>query len=104
VASGIEDDKESPVAGLGPGGYQRNLDNVRYRYAEDPKYRFVDIACNHYLQMAVELGIPGLALNLVITVYHCGCFFALETASKIGTSDGRSVLHSQASSFCLLFS
>jgi O-antigen ligase len=79
--------RESPVAGLGPGGYQRNLDNVRYRYAEDPRYRFVDIACNHYLQMAVELGIPGLALNLVITVLPLWMLFRVR--NRIENRDER---------------
>jgi O-antigen ligase len=79
--------RESPVAGFGPGGYQRNLDNVRYRYAEDPGYTFVDNACNHYLQMAAELGIPGLTLNLVITVLPLWMLFCVR--NRIENRDER---------------
>lgn len=77
--------KAAPLAGWGPGGFWRNLDNIRVRHGEKPGY--VDNAENLYLQLGAELGIPGLAVVL-------GLFFlplwALKGAwSRISVSEER---------------
>jgi O-antigen ligase len=58
--------REAPLAGWGPGGYFRQLDNTRFKYGEDPKYKFIDLADSHYLQIASELGVLGLSINLLL--------------------------------------
>ena len=54
--------KESPISGWGPGGFQRNLDNTRFKYGENPKLKFLDNANNYYLQMTSELGLLGASI------------------------------------------
>jgi len=53
---------ESPLAGWGPGGYLRQLDNVRYRHGEAPLRFVVDNATNSYLEVGAELGVPAALL------------------------------------------
>jgi hypothetical protein len=61
--------KESPISGWGPGGFIRNLDNIRFRYNENPRRKFLDNTNNYYLQMSSELGIIGTSLNIFIITF-----------------------------------
>jgi len=53
----------SPWAGWGPGGFWRQVDNMRARYGEHRGY--IDNAENLYLQVAAELGLPLLVVVLL---------------------------------------
>lgn len=55
--------KRSPWAGWGPGGFWRQVDNIRTKYGERRGY--IDNAENLYLQVAAELGLPALAAMLL---------------------------------------
>lgn len=66
----------APLAGWGPGGFQRNLDNVRYQHGEKPA--FIDNAENHYLQIAADLGLPGLGLNLLLYLWPIGMVYSVR--------------------------
>ena len=57
----------APIAGWGPGGFQRNLDNMRYQHGEAPA--FIDNAENQYLQIATDLGLPGLGLTILLYIW-----------------------------------
>ena len=59
----------SPLAGWGPGGFSRNLDNIRYRKIHRVKYRHFDNANNQYLQMSSDLGIFGIFGNIVLHLF-----------------------------------
>ena len=54
----------SPLAGWGPGGFYRNLDNIRFRNGENSI--LFDNADNYYLQMSSDLGILGASFNLFL--------------------------------------
>jgi O-antigen ligase len=54
----------SPLAGWGPGGFYRNLDNIRFRNGENSIV--FDNADNYYLQMSSDLGILGASFNLLL--------------------------------------
>jgi O-antigen ligase len=54
-----------PWIGSGLGGYERAL----YQYKTAKPTKTLDFAHNDYLQIAVELGIPGLALALLLGVW-----------------------------------
>lgn len=56
----------SPIAGWGPGGFIRNLDNIRFRFGESTDH--FDNANNYYLQIAVDLGVIGLLVILALHV------------------------------------
>jgi O-antigen ligase len=70
--------KEAPLSGWGPGGYFRQLDNIRFRYGEDPKYNFIDNANSQYLQIASELGLLGLAMTLLLSTYPLISIFRIN--------------------------
>jgi len=70
--------KESPLSGLGPGGFYRNLDNVRCRYGEDEEIDFMDNVNNHYLQMSSEIGLLGLFFDLLIHVFPLWMLFRIH--------------------------
>ncbi|GAB4547418.1 MAG: hypothetical protein Fur0020_15650 [Thermodesulfovibrionia bacterium] len=55
----------SPLSGYGPGGFQRNLHNIRFRNGDMSYFRF-DNANNHYLQMSSELGLIGGGANIAL--------------------------------------
>ncbi len=57
--------KMSPLSGWGPGGYYRNLHNIRFRNGRMIYFRF-DNATNHYLQMSSELGLIGGGMNIFL--------------------------------------
>ncbi len=62
----------SPWAGWGPGGFWRQVDNVRTRYGE--RCGYIDNAENLYLQVAAELGVPmlgALVLFFLIPMKRC---------------------------------
>lgn len=61
----------SPISGWGPGGFYRNLQNIRFAYKDIDNarfngYDFIDNANNHYLQQSSELGILGAVLNFLL--------------------------------------
>jgi O-antigen ligase len=60
--------KLSPVSGWGPGGFFRNLQNVRFRTGEVRFYFLMDNANNQYLQMSSELGILGGLFNILLHI------------------------------------
>ncbi len=60
----------SPVAGWGPGGFWRQVDNMRTRYGERPGY--LDNAEDLYLQVAAELGLPAVGGMLLFFLIPMG--------------------------------
>ncbi|UCF91870.1 MAG: O-antigen ligase family protein [Desulfobacterales bacterium] len=57
----------SPLSGWGPGGFWRNVDNVRFKNNE--KFNYHDNTHNHYLQMSSELGLLGALLNVFFHIW-----------------------------------
>jgi O-antigen ligase len=58
--------RQAPIAGVGPGGFARELDNERARADLPGLPAIPDLATSHYLQIAAELGAIGLALHLAL--------------------------------------
>jgi O-antigen ligase len=56
----------APVAGVGPGGFIRELSNARFRGNDSSAAAPIDHAASHYLQIAAELGTIGLLLQLAL--------------------------------------
>jgi O-antigen ligase len=56
--------KISQLSGWGPGGFYRNLHNIRFRNGKT--HWNYDNANNHYLQMSSELGLLGLFSNVFL--------------------------------------
>ena len=77
--------KESPISGWGPGGFQRNLDNTRFKYGENPKLKFLDNANNHYLQMSSDLGLLGASLNVFLMLFPL--WMVLSIRRRIGNRE-----------------
>ena len=75
--------KESPISGWGPGGFQRNLDNTRFKYGEDPKIQYIDFASNQYLQLTSDLGITGLSMSMLIILLPLWMVFRIHRRIKI---------------------
>lgn len=69
--------KLSPISGWGPGGFYRNLHNIRFRNGVMNYFRF-DNANNHYLQMTSELGIIGGGLNLILHIIPLWMVFRIR--------------------------
>ncbi len=78
---------ESPLSGWGPGGFQRNLDNVRFRNNEDPKYDYVDFAANGYLQFTSDMGIPWTSYWVALIMLPLWMVFRVR--KKIRNQDER---------------
>ena len=70
--------KESPISGWGPGGFQRNLDNTRFKYGENPRLNYIDFADNHYLQLTSDLGIVGTFLNVFLILFPLWMVFRIR--------------------------
>jgi len=51
----------SPISGWGPGGFIRNMNNIRF--IEGKKPIPIHNAANHYLQMSSDMGIMGALMN-----------------------------------------
>ena len=66
----------SPFAGWGPGGYQRQLENTRYRFQEDLANNWIDNANNLYLQICADLGLVGIIILVLILLLPLisGCY------------------------------
>jgi len=68
----------SPLAGWGPGGFYRNLDNTRFQKIREVQYKDFDNANNHYLQMSSEMGISGALINIIIHVLPLWMVFKIR--------------------------
>jgi O-antigen ligase len=68
----------SPLAGVGPGGFWRNLDNVRYQETKKSKYQRLDNANNQYLQMGAELGVLGGVGNFFLHFWPLWMVFRIR--------------------------
>jgi O-antigen ligase len=77
--------KLSPLSGWGPGGFYRNLQNVRFRYGVTSPV--IDNALNHYLQMSSELGILGVSFNVFLHLLPL--FMVFSVRKNIGSIDDR---------------
>jgi len=71
----------SSLAGWGPGGFYRNLHNIRLRNGEKSYFPF-DNANNHYLQMSSELGIIGGGVNLFLHIVPLWMIFRVRNRIK----------------------
>lgn len=78
--------KISPLSGWGPGGFYRNLHNIRFRNGDGSYFRF-DNANNHYLQMTSDLGIIGGGLNIFLHTFPLWMVFRIR--KRIQESDER---------------
>ena len=70
----------SPIAGWGPGGFFRNLDNIRYQKIRTVQYQHFDNANNHYLQMSSELGIFGVLCNVILHILPLWMVFRIRNS------------------------
>jgi O-antigen ligase len=77
----------SVISGWGPGGEQRNLQNIRLRSGSNEYYFLKDNANNHYLQMSSELGLLGAAFNVILHVFPVWMF--LRIGGEIRGKDER---------------
>lgn len=59
--------EKSPLAGWGPWGFHREYPNEIYLASKEIKPTF-DMVLNHYLMIAVDFGIPMLALNMLLLI------------------------------------
>lgn len=66
--------RQAPIAGVGPGGFARELADDRFRADLPGLVAVPDLAASHYLQVAVELGAIGLALHLALLLIPVGWF------------------------------
>ena len=88
----------SPLAGWGPGGFYRNLDNFRYQKIRQVQlfdwdlplrtprlyhemtgpHKHFDNANNHYLQMSSDIGIFGALINIIMHVLPLWMVFKIR--------------------------
>jgi O-antigen ligase len=73
--------KLSPLSGWGPGGFYRNLYNIRFRNGRTHGLPF-DNANNHYLQISSELGLLGAFLNVVLHILPLWMIFRIRGKIK----------------------
>ncbi|HOP46405.1 MAG TPA: O-antigen ligase family protein [Desulfobacteraceae bacterium] len=64
------------ISGWGPGGFWRNIDNIRFMNGEKPGC--FDNANNHYLQMSSELGFAGAFLNFLLHIIPLWMVFRIR--------------------------
>jgi O-antigen ligase len=89
----------SPLAGWGPGGFYRNLHNIRFRNGKMNYFRF-DNANNHYLQMTSELGIIGGVLNLFLHILPLWAVFRIR--KRIHDSEERLIIGILSVTVCIM--
>lgn len=65
---GLNLTKQSPWGGWGPGGFYREYSNVVYKQTGLIQPAFEWTPLNHYLHVAVDLGLPVLFLTLIIVL------------------------------------
>lgn len=68
----------SPTAGWGPGGFLRNIDNIRFQRIHQVQYQHLDNANNHYLQMSADIGIFGALINVILHVWPLWMVFRIR--------------------------
>jgi len=70
----------SPLSGWGPGGFWRNIDNIRYREEDiqNVNHKNIDNANNQYLQMSSELGIFGALINIIFHIWPLWMVFRIR--------------------------
>jgi len=68
-----------PFSGLGPGGFLRNIDNMRHRNGVPEVFtKHIDNANNQYLQMSSELGIFGCLINIILHIWPLWMVFCIK--------------------------
>jgi len=66
----------SPLSGWGPGGFYRNLYNIRFLHGEK-RWAF-DNANNHYLQISSEMGLLGAFFNILLHFFPLWMVFRIR--------------------------
>jgi hypothetical protein len=69
--------KLSPLVGWGPGGFIRNVNDIRYQKGEKPI--LLHNTTNQYLQMSSEFGLLGTALNFALHFIPLWMIFRIRT-------------------------
>ena len=92
--------KESPIAGWGPGGFQRNLDNTRFKYGENPKLKYLDFADNYYLQLTSDIGIFVAFMNVFLILFPLWMTFRIR--NNIENREEKWVVGIAFSTICIM--